>query len=716
MIERLFTALLPSIEHVHLLGYWVAFAAALLETTLVVGLFLPGSTLLLLLGALSANGYLDFGDLVWFAVAGAFLGDNCNFWLGQRYGNKWTRTGVWFLTPAHFAHAHRFFDRHGAKSVLLGRFLPSVKEIAPFVAGTVSMRQRTFMFWNVLGAIGWGLLWVGGGYLFGQSLKLAQTWMSRAEMALVVILIACMLLWLGQRFAVRHGRKAWRVVVSLGRSIKKALGRNPYIRRLGRQHPEGIRFLAERVDRSHFHGLPLTLLVLAFAAVLALFAGIVEDVVTSDPIVALDQATSQLIAVFRDPAIIPPFARITILGTSPVVGALLVVTCLLLWLVNRMFAAVGLLVSTLGASVFCMLGKLAFQRPRPIEAVVLESSPSFPSGHATVSIAFYGFLGYLLIRSSSRWNVRVNLFFVTAVLILLIGLSRIVLDVHYLSDVWAGYLVGTLWLIVGISLNEWLGATGRIVWDTPSDRRRRMMAVGLAAIAIVGVIGYAATRTLTILTPRTEPLVQIDRPVADILRADKRSLTTTLLGAPEQPLSFVLIAPDEHGLVARLQQDGWMAADKLVPRNMLRLVREGLDYTTTPLAPTFWNGRVNDLAFARPVQRMAGNALATIRIWRTSFRVGQDRLFVGVAREYGGIQWGLLHRVSPDVDAAAESFVESLKAAGHPFPVCRQTLVPSMIGTYLLGDHFFTRGQMWLLDLGTGAEVARSCEPDSIAH
>jgi hypothetical protein len=68
------------------------------------------------------------------------------------------------------------------------------------------------------------------------------------------------------------------------------------------------------------------------------------------------------------------------------------------------------------------------------------------------------------------------------------------------------------------------------------------------------------------------------------------------------------------------------------------------------------------------------------------------------------------------VDAATEEFVESFKVLGKPFAVCRQTLVPPMIGTYLMGDRFFTRGQMWLLDLGTGSEVPRQCEPDSTAH
>jgi len=157
MIEQLFNSVLPSIEHFQLLGYWVAFFAAFLETALVIGLLLPGFTLLLLLGALSATGHLDFAGILWFAVAGAILGDNLNFWLGGRYGRTWTRDGVWLLKPEHFEQARRFFNSHGAKSVFLGRFIPSIKEIAPFVAGTLGMRRYTFFFWNVLGGIGWSL-------------------------------------------------------------------------------------------------------------------------------------------------------------------------------------------------------------------------------------------------------------------------------------------------------------------------------------------------------------------------------------------------------------------------------------------------------------------------------------------------------------------------------------------------------------------------------
>lgn len=710
-MDKFFAAILPSIEHAHLLGYAAAFLVALLETVIVVGLFLPGSTLLLLLGALAAHGSLDFAYLLAFAVAGAVAGDNLNYWLGQRYGKQWMCNGVWFLTPDHFAQARRFFDRHGAKSVFLARFIPSVKEIAPLVAGTVGMRHGSFMLWNVLGAIGWGLQWIGAGYVFGHSLKLAQLWMSRAGVALVVVLLAGGLLWLLQRHVLRQGRRLWRLAVSLSRSILAGLASNPYVRRLLRRHPRSVRLIADRLDRSHFFGLPLTLLGLAFFYAVALFAGVVEDVITSDTIVAVDHAAAQLIARYRPSAFIAPVAWITNLGAPAVVSTVTIATCLLLYLLGRSFAAVGLLLSVLGASLFTTLGKLAFQRPRPEEAVLFEPSHSFPSGHATLSVAVYAFVGYLLIRMAAGWNTRVRLFFATAGLVLLIGLSRIVLGVHYLSDVWAGYLVGTMWLIVGISVNEWLAARGRIAWHAPRDRLHKAMAAGLMAVVVTGALGYALTKPLSVRTPAAATPVQVDRALPEMLQAEGLRATTTMLGRPDQPLSFVIVARDEHELSALLRQAGWIAADKPTPRSLLRLAREGLAYTTAPQAPTLWNDHLNEFAFQQPLQQAAGSALAALRIWRTSFRLGQDEVFVGVAREYTGVRWGIVHTVAPDVDAATERFVRTLQTMDPTLTACRRPFIPPLIGTYSMGGSFFTAGQLWLLDTGTGPDAVRPCDP-----
>ena len=207
MINDIINFIFPSIAHYQLGGYWVAFFAALLETTVGIGLFLPGSTLILFLGALSARGYLDTGDIIWFAVFGAILGDNINYYLGRRYGAKWIEKGFWFLTSEHIKKTRNFMDAHGAKSILLGRFVPSVKEIVPFIAGSVRMNKRTFMFWNILGAVGWGFEWVLAGYIFAQSLNLAELWLSRAGLFFALLVITGAILYFFKWLIVKKGKQ-----------------------------------------------------------------------------------------------------------------------------------------------------------------------------------------------------------------------------------------------------------------------------------------------------------------------------------------------------------------------------------------------------------------------------------------------------------------------------------------------------------------------------
>lgn len=182
-------SLLPKIENIGVLGYWVAFLSALLETIIGIGLFIPGSTIVLFMGALAAKNYFDLGDLIWFAAIGAMVGDNINYFIGKRYGSRFFTKGLWFIEPIYFLKGKEFFRHHGAKSVFLGRFIPSLKEVAPLIAGVFKMKRSTFLIWNTLGAIGWSLAWVLPGYFFTQSLNLAEVWINRIGLFLGALLV-----------------------------------------------------------------------------------------------------------------------------------------------------------------------------------------------------------------------------------------------------------------------------------------------------------------------------------------------------------------------------------------------------------------------------------------------------------------------------------------------------------------------------------------------
>ncbi|MGH8679765.1 MAG: DedA family protein [Burkholderiales bacterium] len=149
--------------------YAILFAIIFLETGVVVTPFLPGDSLLFVGGTLAASGELSVELLVALLSAAAILGDAVNYAIGRFLGPKvFHYEDSRFFKRAYLERTHRFFERHGGKTIVIARFVPIVRTYAPFVAGVGAMRYRRFLAFNVSGAV----LWVGslsyGGYLFGN--------------------------------------------------------------------------------------------------------------------------------------------------------------------------------------------------------------------------------------------------------------------------------------------------------------------------------------------------------------------------------------------------------------------------------------------------------------------------------------------------------------------------------------------------------------------
>jgi membrane-associated protein len=154
--------------------YVILFVIVFAETGLIVTPFLPGDSLLFATGAIAATGALDVrvGGLV--LLTAAVVGDAVNYSMGRAVGTRVIhlsrvdpRWGRW-VNPTYIARAHEFFERHGGKAVVLGRFMPIVRTFVPFVAGAAEMSYPAFALYNVTGAIAWVGVCLGGGYLFGN--------------------------------------------------------------------------------------------------------------------------------------------------------------------------------------------------------------------------------------------------------------------------------------------------------------------------------------------------------------------------------------------------------------------------------------------------------------------------------------------------------------------------------------------------------------------
>ena len=150
--------------------YGILFLIIFAETGLVVTPVLPGDSLIFAVGAVAANP--DAGLNVWVAgalmIAAAILGDAVNYSVGKASGDYLARRFPRIIRPEYLEKTRRFFEVYGGKTVILARFVPIVRTFAPFVAGIARMQYSRFQMYNVVGAVSWVTVFLGGGYLFGN--------------------------------------------------------------------------------------------------------------------------------------------------------------------------------------------------------------------------------------------------------------------------------------------------------------------------------------------------------------------------------------------------------------------------------------------------------------------------------------------------------------------------------------------------------------------
>ena len=147
--------------------YLLLFAIVFCETGLVVTPFLPGDSLLFAAGAFAAAGSLSVWALLAILMLAAVLGDTVNYWVGHFLGARLLAMKR-LIKPKHLAYTHEFYEKYGGKTIIIARFVPIVRTLAPFVAGVGRMSYGRFMSFNVIGGVAWVTVCTLAGYLFGN--------------------------------------------------------------------------------------------------------------------------------------------------------------------------------------------------------------------------------------------------------------------------------------------------------------------------------------------------------------------------------------------------------------------------------------------------------------------------------------------------------------------------------------------------------------------
>jgi undecaprenyl-diphosphatase len=340
-------------------------------------------------------------------------------------------------------------------------------------------------------------------------------------------------------------------------------------------------------------------------------------------------------------------------------------------------------------------------------AVYAESSFAFPSGHSAASVAFFGFLTYVLIRE--RVGPIVVSFLVGTTLIFLIGLSRIYLVEHYLSDVLNGYLVGALWALLGIWLVEWLHTKRDMSRQAAISPWQSAASIGVivSALVVAGFIveDYQQTRNIHSL-----PIaIQLDEPLEAAFAAGRLpTQSESVLGQYQEPISLIVVAEKEADFLESFRKAGWQLGDRPSLRTLMRAaipVWFDRGYSTAPLTPSFWNGQPHDFGFQVETADMSLRKRHHARFWSTGFRTADGLLiFVGTASFDDGLKWGLTHHIDPNMDAERDFLASGLRDTGLVISEISIQLVAPVLGQNLTGDPFFTDGKVLVFQV----ESARS--------
>ncbi len=509
---------------------------------------------------------------------------------------------------------------------------------------------------------------------------------------------------------IKYGPKFYRFTKSIAASLGLALIKNEYIAGFLSTHQQIAIFLKKRSNRRSFWGLNATVLGLAFLYTLFAFLGLIEDFITSAPIVAADVRLNNLLLLFRSDYYVRIFLAITTLGRAEIIISVTAIISLLFWLWRQKSYILPLWLSLIGSSLLSFLSKLAFERPRPPLAVYTETSFSFPSGHATAAVAFYGFLIYFLLRHTRRLLNKTFILLIGLALILALGFSRLYLGVHYLSDVLAGYLLGALWLILGISFSEWQldrNQKSAATRDVPDKTKANLRIKLITIILLLAEMGFSLYFALHYRPARPEIAAESPVFVADIFSLPARftlpHYTETITAASQEPLSFMVSAPSDESLIADFRQAGWLLADPINDESLGKAARAALfnqPYPDAPMTPSFWDGETHTFGFEKATRDNSIRERNHARFWKTNIKTGSgNTIYVGTVSLDTGLKWGVTHRIAPDIDTERERLFQDLKSSGKIMDYRKENFVPPLLGRNFTGDQFFTDGQIYMLIL-----------------
>ncbi len=184
----------------------IVFLVAFLETLLLVGFIFPGSMALVTIGGLVATGHLDLWPTLFWAFAGAVVGDNLSFWIGAYFHDPLKKTNLYKKHQEAFSRGEMFFHKYGVYSVAIGRFIGPIRAVIPAIAGSLGMSGRTFFIVNVCSALVWAPVYILPGFFAGDFYNDVKQFIQLDLWSLLLIAICTLIAYLTIKYS-QHTKK-----------------------------------------------------------------------------------------------------------------------------------------------------------------------------------------------------------------------------------------------------------------------------------------------------------------------------------------------------------------------------------------------------------------------------------------------------------------------------------------------------------------------------
>ncbi len=406
----------------------ITFAVAFIECLALVGLLIPGTVTMTAIGTLVGTGILPFVPIMLWAMAGALAGDLISYGLGYHY-----RQGIRHIWPFSkctnlLRKGEVFFLRHGGISIFLGRFIGPIRPILPVIAGMLSMPWRRFLICDGLSALAWAPVYMFPGILLGAASKELPPEMATRLILLVVF--ALLVLWCIS-WLLKHIYSEAMVMINhaLSRLWKKIHERAnlTFLKKL----------LMNPADPLGHNQLTLAIL---FLLALCIFVELTYSVYHRGILTGWNEPIYYFMRSLRSTAFDHIMVGISFVGARQMAimwgGILIWLLVRRQWWAASHWFGIGVVCFVIGEAI-----KFLVHFPRPVGLVLSPNGYSFPSGHSLVGITFFGFLAVLL-TTGRNYLWRYISYGAAALIIFSIGVSRIYLGAHWLTDVVGSLILG----------------------------------------------------------------------------------------------------------------------------------------------------------------------------------------------------------------------------------------------------------------------------------